>query len=781
MRQANRQFSVIGPCRGAGVAGVLLCALLSAPLPVRVFAAEPAVTRGTPQDSAARGQQAMDRGHMERAIAEWEEALAATDPSAKDRRADLHGAIADACLWLGRDRQAIENLESARRLATEIKDPVRQARFARQLGAAYLAGGRITDAQTHLQEALSAAEKLGNAVMIAAAFNDLGNLAMQQRDWRAAAERYGRAADSAQKAGNASLASTAHANAAAALLEMGQRDPAREALRRAAKDSRTLPDSHDKAYLLLRTGWMMQRLAEGSDPKSGRPEAYAQFDEARRVADGLGDDRAGAYARGYLGALYELQGRNEEALRLTQQAIAMAQKAAAPESLYRWQWQAARLLEKQGNRQLALTHYSQSVDTLDRVRSQLAARSHEGASSFALDVAALYRAYVALLIDTGMAAGDPPARASQLWKVQETMERYKAAELEDYFQDDCVAAAREKVKRIDKALSPDTVVLYPIVLPERVVLLQTFASGIEAVAINVDERRLNSEIAAFRSKLEKRGTREYLQHARQLYQWLIQPIEPGLRSRGIRTIVVVPDGALHSIPVAALHDGQRFLIERFAVATTVGIELTDPRPIDRKSIKVLLSGISQAHAGFGALPFVNAELDGIQRRFGAKRLQNDGFVTTAFRNELERENYSIVHIASHGKFETDIADSFILAYDHRLDLGELERYMSVNRVRDRPVELLTLSACQTAVGSDRAALGLAGIAVKAGARSALATLWYINDQATANLVHDFYAALQDPALTKAQALQRAQRTMLQDLRYRHPGYWSPFLLIGNWL
>ena len=107
--------------------------------------------------------------------------------------------------------------------------------------------------------------------------------------------------------------------------------------------------------------------------------------------------------------------------------------------------------------------------------------------------------------------------------------------------------------------------------------------------------------------------------------------------------------------------------------------------------------------------------------------------------------------------------------------------MNVSRFRDEPVELLTLSACETAVGDDLAALGLAGIAVKAGARSALATLWFINDQASAVLVSEFYAQLQDPSLSKVKALQQAQLRLVQDRRYEHPIYWSPFLLIGNWL
>lgn len=97
------------------------------------------------------------------------------------------------------------------------------------------------------------------------------------------------------------------------------------------------------------------------------------------------------------------------------------------------------------------------------------------------------------------------------------------------------------------------------------------------------------------------------------------------------------------------------------------------------------------------------------------------------------------------------------------------------------MELLTLSACQTATGDDRAALGLAGLALKAGARSAVASLWFINDQASGALVMDFYRALASGRLSKAKALQAAQRAMIADPLLGHPAYWAPFLLIGNWL
>ena len=111
----------------------------------------------------------------------------------------------------------------------------------------------------------------------------------------------------------------------------------------------------------------------------------------------------------------------------------------------------------------------------------------------------------------------------------------------------------------------------------------------------------------------------------------------------------------------------------------------------------------------------------------------------------------------------------------------LDRFIGLFKYRDDPLELLTLSACDTAEGDDRAALGLAGVAIKAGARSALATLWEVNDEVSAQLVVDFYKELRDPSVSRVGALRRAQLKLLEDPRYDHPGFWSPFLLINNWL
>src|SRR5205807_708976 len=137
--------------------------------------------------------------------------------------------------------------------------------------------------------------------------------------------------------------------------------------------------------------------------------------------------------------------------------------------------------------------------------------------------------------------------------------------------------------------------------------------------------------------------------------------------------------------------------------------------------------------------------------------------------------------ASHGQFGADPKHTFLVAYDGQLNMDEVEAGIKYSEHREKALELLVLSACETATGDDRAALGLAGVALKAGARSALASLWYVSDEAAGELVVDFYRALQSGTASKARALQSAQRKLLASYRYAHPAYWAPFLLIGNWL
>jgi len=178
---------------------------------------------------------------------------------------------------------------------------------------------------------------------------------------------------------------------------------------------------------------------------------------------------------------------------------------------------------------------------------------------------------------------------------------------------------------------------------------------------------------------------------------------------------------------------------------------------------------------------VPSEIANLKSLYGASTLQNNDFLTATIAQQLASAEFSIVHIATHGHFDSNPQQSYLLAYDSKLSMDALSQSISGRQGSEHPLELLVLSACETAAGDQRAALGLAGVALKAGARSAMASLWQISDAATVEIIDTFYAQVTTAGVSKAKALQLAQLKLIAQPRFRHPNYWAPFLLIGNWL
>jgi CHAT domain-containing protein len=693
---------------------------------------------------------------------------AAPDDERRQLLALVHAAEAD--LRLGRNSQALDKLHHGLALAQRLGDESLLAALESSLGHAYLLAGREADAERVLRSGIERSRKANNAPTAAAALNNLGNLLARQGRFGDAGKAYREALETARSAGRSDMAVRASLNLARARVDEGRHAEAAALLPALSAELRALEPSHDKAYALIGLGRLYARLQASG--------AHSALQEALAVAERIDDALARSYALGYLGELYEQAARHDDALQLTQRAIVASQQADAPEITYRWQWQAGRLLRAQGQPEQAILAYQHAVHTLGSVRQDLAAGAGRG--SFRESIGPVFSELADLLLEHSASVGDAKRVAQYLVDARSTMELLKGAELQDYFQDDCVAALRSRTAGIDR-LEARTAALYPIILKDRLELLLTLPDGMRRFTARVDARTLTAEIRAFRTRLEKKTTHQYYPHARQLYDWLIGPIAGELEKHRIDTLVIVPDGALRTIPLAALHDGEQFLIARYALATTPGLTLTDPRPIARERIQLQLNGLTESVQGFPPLPYVGEELKTLHGLYGGTLLQNRQFTVSNMEKDLEQTPYSIVHIASHGQFDSDIDKTFLLTYDGRLSMDKLEQFLGLSKFRTDAVELLTLSACQTAAGDDRAALGLAGVAVKAGARSALATLWIVNDPASATMVSAFYRALQDPAVSKAKALQQAQLSILQDPRYRHPNYWSAFLLIGNWL
>jgi CHAT domain-containing protein len=742
-----------------------------------------AAVEPNPDTLMTQGLQAYQRGSFDQALAAWKQAAELYEQTGKIReQSQALVQAAQASESLGQVSQALQQLEVALTLAQQIGDRAWTATVLENLGRTYLAARKPDAAMPHLTQALDMAKAEGTPRLIAAIHNDLGIAHVSQRRNEDALASFTASAQGALAAHDRALAVHAQVNAARVALKLNQPEAARNWLDQALDGLKNFEPSHDKATSLIHVGLGYEQLVPEM-PTMKAPlllRTAGVLVEAATVAEKIGDTRTLSYADGYLGHLYEIEHRNDEALHLTRRAVFSAQAANAPESLYRWQWQLGRLLAATGKLDEAITSYVQAAETLRPIRIEVAAALVTGSIPGEDTVRPLFFELADLLFQRASRTEDAKIAEDYLRSARDAIEAYKAAELRDYFRDECVDALQAKLTKLE-AVSPTTAVIYPIVFHDRTELLVSLPTGFMRVSVPITAPVLTQEVRAFRRLVEKRTTREYLPHAQQLYDWLIHPIELDLIRLKIQTLVFVPDGVLRTIPMSALHDGTSFLIEKYAVALTPGLYLTDPRPLDREKIRFLAGGLTKSVQGFPSLPYVAEEVENIRTLYQADQLLNQQFRTPLLEQELRDSRYGILHIATHGRFSTDADDSFLLTFDGKLTMATLDRLIGLFRFRQDPLELLTLSACQTAVGDDRAALGLAGVAIKAGARSALATLWFINDEASAALIGEFYRQLRDPSVSKAMALQRAQVKLLGDRVYEHPAYWSPFLLLNNWL
>jgi len=722
-------------------------------------------------------QEAFKQGQFAQAIVQWENQWPSL-PTAQQVDVLLQLAVAYQSLGLADKafaalHQALPNVQS---------DPIRQSLVLGSLSDLYL---RYRDFEQAEQYARQSVELVCTArdspLACATAFNYKANLLSLQENYPEALAHYRKSLALAQQAHDPVLSAKLRTNIVQ--IEWGK-----EAFETALSAMQALPDSHDKRLGLLKLAHLAIEHPEM------KWVVYELLQTVLQQAKRIGDTRSATYATGYLGKLYEQEQRYGEAERLTQQAIFRSFDAA--DLLYLWYWQLGRLYKAQNDLLRARAAYQKAIKQLRRLRRAVVRGYRIPPQSLLKTADAVYFDLADLWLQTARHAPDEKQRQADLFKARETLELLKAVELENYFQDECVTALQAKRKRIDDILTDrHTAVLYPMIFDQRVELLLNLAGGeLKQFTLTVQENpmanyaHLHKIVNAFHRQLRnpKSNYRRLLINSRQLEKILIQKMRPTLEARQIKTLIIVPDRLLRTIPFAALHDGKQFLIQQYALAIIPGLRLTEePKRFKRHDIKMLMGGLSESRQGFSALPHVLNAINSIGQicQTQTRPLVNKSFLKNRLKDNLAETAYTSLYFATHGQFKSQSTSSFLLTYNDKLNLNELEQFMRISQFRDEPVELLTLSACETAVGDERAALGLAGIALKAGARSAVASLWRVEDASTAKLMTSFYQAMcNGPYVSKAEALQQAQKTLLLSQRqYKHPYYWAPFLLIGNWL
>ena len=787
-----------------------------------------------------QGQLLLATGDVNTAVEQWQQAH-----DIYQDLDDLTGMLGtdlnqvQALRSLGRYRLAQKKIEDLRMTLDQQTDPRLKILGWRSLGNTLHIAGQLEDAEVAFENSLALAEAQQSGEAIAAAWLGLGNIerdrslsqdgalelqncpvsvtpepqdrqSAQHHTFCSALAAY---EQSVQFATHPASRVRAKLNQFSLQSALGQEiDPSKvqhltQDLNQLAPGRFAIDAKVNLAHSLMVQADMTQNPAQAATPSTdlGVFQAETLLREAQREAKQLGDRIAESYALGTLGHWYEQQGNVAFAKTKTQAAIQKIQALRANDIAYQWHWQMGRLLQQEAAQKDLIQDAPQGVETpakqrtrvlqsydiafqlLQSLRQDLTALNTDVQFSFRQTIEPFYRQYADTLLQN-----PTPEDLSQARTVIESLQ---LAELDNFFQDACSTAQPELLDRIAEAQDPTSAILYPILLgnpasgTQRIEIVAKLPGETELthVSVPVSGTEVQNTVKDLRSQITSpAGLRDAQRISSQVYQWIVQPLYPDLVEHHTQTLVFVLDTPFQSIPMAALYNEGHYLIEEFAVALTPGLQLLSPQPLQSVQTNLLTGGLTEARLGFTSLPAVGEELDAVEAILPARaRLLNETFVEEAIASVLTESTPTVVHLATHGQFSSRAEETFLLAYDGKIDVNELRsllRSETADLGEQDVIELLVLSACETARGDERAALGLAGMAIRAGARSTLATLWKADDRATADLVSEFYRQFfVEQTGNKAIALREAQLHLLKNTRFKHPRYWAPFVLLGNWL
>lgn len=756
--------------------------------PVAAIAPQGAETRG-PTDAGAQqdlteAALAIRAGLYEDAAAHFTRAIDALLAS-DDPRSASEAMLAYAQLQLqeGHYRAAQRELERALEIARPLGDEAHVSAIRTSLGNALIATGQFSQAEEELTRGLAVAGNQPQAADTGAvALHHLGNKHAAERDLRGARRAFERSAKLAGWKGLIADEARARLGIARVAVESGDLGGGLREIRRARPLIANLPRIEDRVPLSIHMGSTLGAVATHSrrHRKSALRDAFDAFDQARRSAEEAGDLRGVALANLNLGALYQEEQHRAEALYLTRLARRAAEGISAPEILYRTHWQEGQILWGQHQVEASLSALRRAVGILEETKPIPSEGYGSSDALFRRQVGAVYRDAVDHLLRASALQSSAARSQALVLEARDVLERFKAAELRDYFEDECIASAAGGGRAVD-SLGAGAAVIYTVTLPDRLELLVALPRGVERVSVPVSQARLHKTVDRFRNAVQNPLSRNYLKSARQLHDWLVRPIAGRLEEQQIETVVMIPDGRLRTVPFSALHDGQQYLGERYALATALSLRLLVPSEVETQAGRPVLAGVSEGVQGFSPLAAVDQEIAQIRDTFGGEVLLNRDFTLDQVRGAVARETPGVVHLATHAVFSGNPKTSFLLTYGGRVGFDDLSDVVGMTRADGAPLDLLVLSACETAVGNDRAGLGFTGSAIRAGARSALGSLWPISDAAAGALMVDFYRGLGSAGQSKARALQQAQAKLREDDRFAHPYYWAPFTLVNDWL
>jgi CHAT domain-containing protein len=713
-------------------------------------------------------------GKVEAALDKWQQAQ-----KYYEQAGDLQGSLgsqinqAQALQQLGFNRRARQQLEAINTQLTSLPDSELKVTALRALGTALQATGNPTSAPV-LQSSLTIARKLNSQTDVSPTLLSLGKLAVADGQMETALDYFEQAESATQ---NPTEKLQARLSQLQLLVEQGQSkasgDQAIALAKTLHRDLMAAAPSRPALYTAIN---FVSTLNDLDNPSQLVPLADLAGLLARVVqsAQSTQDASAEAYALNQWGRLYDRTQQHSEAKAVTNRSLEIARRLGADNIIAQSAWQMGRIAKTRNQRTEAIGYYKEAIQSLQAIRGDLVAVNQDMQFSYRESVEPVYREMVALLLD-----GDGQPSQTELSQARDIVESLQVAELDNFFREACL----DKARQIDQ-VDPTATVVYPIILPDRLaVILSTAGQPLRYYSVAQTKEETERVVAAmYRSLSPVDNAQDRLAQSQKLYDWLIRPAEQDNALKETKNLVFVLDGHLRNLPMAALHDGKQYLIEKYAVTLSPGLQLMASQSKTTDQAKVVIAGISDARSGFAALPGVETEVKTISSTLSSNTLLNQQFTGKALSDQVKNGSANIVHLATHGQFSSRMEETFLLTWDGRVNVKELSELLRSREGGDRTqaIELLVLSACDTAAGDDRAALGLAGLAVKSGARSTIATLWPVKDRAASLLMTQFYSNLKNKNFTKAEALRQAQLHLIQKTDFREPFFWSGVVLVGNW-
>ena len=527
-----------------------------------------------------------------------------------------------------------------------------------------------------------------------------------------------------------------------------------------------LPNSYQKVYALIEMG----KLTKDYDSRS-----KSILESAVKLSQKINDSRVASFAMGAMGKHYELQQEYDIALYWTKQAQFSAQQAQATDSLYQWDWQAARIYQAMGETDASIDAYQKAIASLQLIRNNSSQSQGDPLASFQGDIKPIYRSLIELLLAN-------KSSNSNLRQALETKDLLLLSELENFFEDDCFEletyTERDKLAYLKQS---NTAVVNTIILDKKTYLIWQFPNGeFKKYAVNVSRSQLEKLVTQWRFDLENKENDNYLFLSQKLYKLFFpSEIQADLETIKLKNLIFVNDGLLRNVPLASLHDGQKFLVENYSVTNSLGLNIR-PKQANFPVEKAIVFGLSLETEQFPPLPYVEQEIEQLSNLIREKQFLNDEFSYDNFKQQVELNKASLVHIATHGRFGGTAENTFLQAYRSQISLKELEKTLGIhnNNFPARPIQLLVLSACETAATNPRSTLGMSGVAIRAGVSNVLGSLWSVNDRQIVTLIDGFYHYWLQDGLSQPEALRQAQLDSIESFN-NHPSNWSSMILIQS--